>query len=104
MNDPGFKVILTERALLDLDGIVDRIRSDSPKNAANVAAALVESINSLEQMPARFRMVGKSRKRQSDIHAVVVYPYIIYFRCDSTAKSVHILTIVHGARRQPTFN
>ena len=95
------RVILNNEALSDLEGIAQYIRQDSPQNAAVVAEAILDAIDSLASMSERFKRVGKSRKRRSPVHALVVHPFIVYYRIDAEIEAVHILKIVHGARRQP---
>jgi plasmid stabilization system protein ParE len=56
-------------------------------------------IDSLASKPQRYKQVGKSRKLGSSVHAVVVRPFIIYYRID--AEAVHVLNVRRGARRQP---
>lgn len=94
-------VRITSDALADLEGIADYVRRQSPQNAAKVAATIVDAIDSLSFMPDRFKKVGKSRKRGSPVHGMVVRPFIIYYRVDQQSKAVFILNIVHGARKQP---
>jgi plasmid stabilization system protein ParE len=99
---PGtHRVILTADALLDLEGIARYIYQDSPQNAAAVAEKILDALDSLSSMPARFRRVGRSRERGSPVHAMVVRPFIVYFRVDHTPATVYVLTVRHGRRRQP---
>jgi plasmid stabilization system protein ParE len=95
------RVILTEGARNDLKGIAFFIRQRSPQNAASVAEAILKAIDSLAIMPDRFKQIGISRKRGSPIHAMVVRPFILYYRIDNSPETVHVLYVVHGARRQP---
>jgi toxin ParE1/3/4 len=94
-------IILTQEALADLERIAGYIRQQSPQNAAAVSEAILSAIDSLSSMPARFKRVGKSRKRGSLIHAMVVRPFIIYYRVEQSSETVYILNVFHGARRQP---
>ena len=96
-----FRVIISDEALADLEGIASYIRQQSPQNAAAVAERLLNAIDSLDFMPNRFRQAGRSRRRETNIHAMVVRPFIVYYRIDLQPPVVHILTIRHGARRQP---
>jgi plasmid stabilization system protein ParE len=97
MND--YKVIITERALRDLQEIASYIRESSPQNAELVADRVVAAIDSLKTMPQRFKCVVTSRKRKLPIHAVVVAPFIIYYSIGDAV--VHVLTVVRAAKRQP---
>jgi plasmid stabilization system protein ParE len=95
------RVILTAEALSDLEGIALYIRQHSPQNAATVAERILDAIDSLAFMPRRFRRVGRSNKRGSPVHAMVVRPFIIYFRVEDSPPTVHILKVRHGRRQQP---
>src|SRR4051812_6496752 len=97
----SFRVLITNEGLTDLEGIAEYIRRDSPQNALGVAQMIVAAIDSLSSMPERFRLVGKSRKRGSAVHALVVHPFIIYYRIDASIQTVYVLHVIHGARRQP---
>jgi len=95
------RIILTNGALSDLDGIASYIRKDSPQNAANVATAILNSIDSLAYLPTRYERVGKSRKRGTPVHSLVVRPFVIYYRVEHSPPAVYILHIRDGRRRQP---
>lgn len=96
-----YRVNISERALADLASIFDFIHQDSPQHAPPMIERLLNAIDDLESMPARFRPAGRSRKRGSTVHARVVRPFIIYYRIDERSAAVFILEIRHGARRQP---
>ena len=95
------RVILTAEALTGLDQIARYIRNHSPQNAAAVAGAILDAIDSLGQMPTRFKQIGKSRTRGTPIHALVVRPFIIYYRVEDRPPAVYVLEVRHGSRRQP---
>jgi len=95
------RVIITAEALSDLEGIARYIRQDSPQNAAAVAERVLKAIDSLGFMPGRFRRAGRSRKRGSTIRAMLVRPFIVYYRVEGRPAAIYILTIRHGRRRQP---
>ena len=95
------RIILTARALSELERTAAYIRRRSPQNAARVATVILDAIDSLGTMPARFKVAGKSRKRGSPVHAMTVRPFIVYYRVDEQPPAVFILRVVHGARRQP---
>src|SRR5437868_4231293 len=97
----SYHVILTQQAFSDLEAIAQYIRQQSPQNAVEVADFILDAIDSLESMPERFRRVGNSRKRGTIIHALVVTPFVIYYRVDKAVSAVHILNIAHGAKRPP---
>src|SRR4051812_22554083 len=96
-----FQVNITARALADLTVICDFVAEQSPANAVLVAERILSAIDSLEFMPTRFRIAGRSRKRGSPIHVSVVRPFLIYYRVEAASKTVFIVSLRHGARRQP---
>jgi plasmid stabilization system protein ParE len=95
------RVILTASALADLEAIAGHIRRDSPQSAASMAERILDAIDSLVSMPTRFRRAGKSRKRGTPIHSLVVRPYIVYYRVETSPAAVYVLNVRHGKRRQP---
>lgn len=95
------RVILTAAALSDLEGIARFIRAQSPQNAAAVANAILNGIDSLEFMPARFKVVGNSARRRTPVHGMVIRPFIVYYRVEAHRPDVYVLHIIHGSRRQP---
>jgi plasmid stabilization system protein ParE len=95
------RIVLTADALADLEAIAAFIRQNSPQNAAIVAEKILDAIDSLGSMPDRFKQVGKSRKRGTPIHSMVVRPFLVYYRVESSPPTVHVLNIRHGGRRQP---
>lgn len=98
---PTYKVIITRRALAQLQEIAKYILEDSPQNAEQVADAVVAAIDSLAELPARFKRVGTSRALNSPIHMASAAGFMIYFRLQADQRVVHVLTIVRGAHRQP---
>lgn len=101
MSQQTYRIILTAEALAELEAIADYIHRDSPQNAAAVAARLLDAMDSLMTMPTRYKRVGVSRRRGTPVHALVVGPFILYYRVDESPAAVYVLRIVHGARRQP---
>jgi len=97
----SYHIILTREALSDLEEIADYIRVESPQAAALVAEKILDAIDSVASMPERFKRVGKSQKRGSPVHAMIVRPFIVYYRIEQSSRALHILTVTHGASRQP---
>ena len=95
------KVILTDSALSQLREIAQYILPDSPQNAQQVAEAIITAVDSMGEMPARFKRVAISRKHKTPIHAASASGFIIYFKLDSQKRTVHVLAILRGAHRQP---
>jgi plasmid stabilization system protein ParE len=98
---PVFTVIVVPRAFKDLDGILDYIARDSPQNAATTIDGLWRAMQSLVQLPHRYK-VHESRKDASmTVRSMPVAPFIIYYRVDDVRRVVRVLTVRHGHQRQP---
>jgi plasmid stabilization system protein ParE len=98
---PTHRIVLTAEALANLQAIARYIRGHSPQNAASVAESLLDAIDGLASMPDRFRRAGISRQRGTPVHAMVVRPFIVYYRIDAHPAAVFVLQVRHGSRRQP---
>lgn len=96
-----FRIILTARAVSDLQHIAAFVFDQSPQNAAKLANRLSIEIHSLELMPSRFKKIGTSKRSGMPIHSLVVRPFLVYYRVDESDGKVIVLTVRHGARRQP---
>ena len=94
-----YKIRFTPTAWTEFKGILDHIDRQSPQNAKSVRHELLKEIGGLQLMPDRFRKVDTSRSTQAPVHALTARPFIIYYRIE--ADSVFILSIKHGAQRQP---
>ena len=98
---PPYHVILSTRAVADLQTIHPAIERESPQNAATVLSSLVDAIDSLQYLPRRYP-IYQGRRRPSDaVRRMPVPPYLIYYRIDERRQAVEIVTVRHGARRQP---
>jgi len=96
-----YRIVLTPEALSDLTDISNYIRESSPLTADRVIGDILNGIESLAFMPSRCRLIGKSRKRGQSVHALLVHPFIVHFRLVTDTSAVYILSVRHGAQRQP---
>lgn len=97
----SYRIKITSEALSDLQGIFTAIHKDSPQGAAGMVEKILNQLDSLDTMPSRFKVVGRSRSTNLPVHAVVVRPYIVYYRVDEARDWVFVMSVRHGARRQP---
>jgi toxin ParE1/3/4 len=96
-----YRIIISPRAGSDLAAIHQYIERDSPRNAASVAGALIEAIDQLELLPHRYRVYQGHRRPSRAVRRMPVSPFLVYYRVDDGTRSVGIITIRHGKRRQP---
>jgi len=98
---PTYRVIVLSRAFADLDQIIDYIAERSPQNAAATIDHLWKAMQSLDQLPHRFKVHEHRRDPGKTVRSMPVKPYLVYYRVDDQMKVVRVLSVWHGSRRQP---
>jgi plasmid stabilization system protein ParE len=92
----GWRVILTQPALTDLENIVAFLAVSSPAFALSVGKDLVDAIFSLDFMPHR----GVPLENKPNIRKLIRRHYLIFYSVDESKEAVNVLR-VWDARRQP---
>jgi len=90
----GYKVIWTEAALAELDGILEFISRDSPYYAAIAKDRILETARNLVPFPFQARIVPEFG--QESIREVFVYSYRLIFKI--VGEEISVQSIVHSAR------
>jgi toxin ParE1/3/4 len=94
------EVIWSERAGRDMEGIVDYISERNPKAVAGIVRKIMKRVDLLTTTPhmgKRFRQVeGK------DVRFIVSGKYKVFYSIKDNV--VEILSVWHGARRDPDLN
>lgn len=100
-----YTVKISAEAENDLNDIYQYIAFDlqSPENAARQLARLKKMIQSLDEMPFRFRKYHLPNLHKKDIHIVTVNRYCIFYEPNEETKEVIILRVIYGARNLPTL-
>jgi plasmid stabilization system protein ParE len=90
------KVIWTEKALADLEGICQFIARDSEAYARIFAKQVFEAVDNI----GRFPLVGRMAPKQSrkTIREIFLGEYRIVYHIKSGA--IELLSIIHGARNR----
>lgn len=96
-----YSVIILPRAADDLASICSYIEQRSPQNAALVAQRLISAVDALDILPRRYKVHEHRKDPAKTVHSMPVPPFLVYYRVDIRQKTVRILTIRHGSRRQP---
>jgi toxin ParE1/3/4 len=93
------KVILSPRAIQDLEEIVRCISFDNPRAAERVGYALIDAALSLATFPERGRLVPEfdDQVTREIVHA----PYRIVYRADLAKSAVFVSRFWHAARGTP---
>jgi plasmid stabilization system protein ParE len=100
MPDP-YRVLIPPKAAAELTEICAYIEKQSPQNAAKVAQNIVHAIDSLDLLPHRCKVHEGRADPALTVRSMPVPPFIVYYRVDDRRRAVRILSIRHGARRQP---
>jgi toxin ParE1/3/4 len=90
------RLVITEPAARDLDGIVDYIARDNPTAAKKVFRAIAATSNRLCTSPAMGRTGRLPNTRE---FPVTNLPYLIVYEVG--ADTITILAVFHGARDLP---
>lgn len=85
------KIVWTDRAVADVELIVDGLAAERPNAAARLANRLMTAGDGLDLFPLRGRRIGGGRRELT-----TVPPYLVRYRV--TGELVEILQIRHGAR------
>ena len=97
MSRPTFTVTWAEPAASDLEDIVCFIAVESPINAQKVLDKLRRKAASLEELPARGRLVPELREYGlRDFRELVVGSYRLIYRI--AQKQVVVLAVLDGRR------
>jgi plasmid stabilization system protein ParE len=96
-----FTVIISPKAAADLEGIHRYIARDSLQNADGVVQAIMDAVDSLVRLPGRHPLVESRPGIRRETRVMVVNPYLIYYHVLDAQDAVRVVTVRHGARRQP---
>jgi toxin ParE1/3/4 len=94
-----YQVILSPRAIQDLQEIVRYISVDSPTNAEKFGFALIEKARTLKTFPERGRLAPEFHDKNT--REIIFHSYRIVYRISSASRMVEISRFWHGARGTP---
>jgi toxin ParE1/3/4 len=93
------KVIISARALRDLEGIVRYIAVDNPQAAGRFGALLLAEAESIGFLPQAGRVVPEFK--MPDIRERIFRSYRIVYRVDMEQRRVVVARFWHGAQDTP---
>jgi plasmid stabilization system protein ParE len=96
-----YDVRISSEAAADLTAIHAYIVQDSPDDAARFLEHLLDSIQSLERLPHRFKVYRRGRQTGRPIRSMPVQPYVVYYQVLEDDGVVRVMTVRHGVRRRP---
>lgn len=95
----AFQVEWTDPAWENLKTIVNQIREDNPAAAERFADELLERTDRLSQFPRSTAVYV--RRRGFEVRQFSYGNYRVFYRVRPRLQRVEILTVRHGARREP---
>lgn len=95
-----YDVQISIQAESDLRSIFEYIAFElqSVQNAAGQLSRLEESINSLDQMPERFRRYDKEPWRSRGLRVMPIDNYVVLYIPNHDTKVVNIVRVMYGGR------
>jgi toxin ParE1/3/4 len=94
-----YQVILSPRAIRDLQGIVRYVSYDNPVAAERLGTQLIDKTRALASFPELGRVVPELADPM--IRELMFTPYRIIYRIDHQRHIVEIARYWHGARGTP---
>jgi plasmid stabilization system protein ParE len=92
-----YRLLITQRALDDLAGIISHIAEDDVEAALLFGSGLLDHVELLTRFP---RMGGTIRKR-SRVRKLLHSPVLVYYRVREDKRLVEVLHFRHGSRGTP---
>ena len=96
------KVIISPRALRDLEEIVRYIATDNPSAARKFGSRLIEEAEAIGAMPQAGRVVPEFKV--PNIRERIFRSFRIVYRVDEDQRRVVISRFWHGARGTPEYD
>ena len=95
----GYQVILSPRAIQDLEEIVRYIAFDNPERAESFGRELIEKTKQLKTFPELGRTVPEFGL--ADVRELIHRSYRIVYRVNHGRNVVEVARFWHGARGTP---
>jgi plasmid stabilization system protein ParE len=94
-----YKIIWDDEAIHELGEAIRYIATDNPAAAEKTGRTILQKVQTVGLFPR----LGKvfARLDREDVREIPVPPYRIIYHIKDTERSVRILKVWHGARRDP---
>ncbi len=93
------KIIFSEPAIDDLEGIIRFISQDNREAGAQFGRKLIEIVRHLAKFPRFGRVVPE--QNDENIREIISKPYRIFYRVKDEEKVVEVIRFWHAARGEP---
>lgn len=94
----SYAIVLTENAKADLISIFQYIARDlqSRQNAASQLARLEKAIQSLNEMPERYRVYDDAKWQGRNLRILSVDHYLVFYIPEKKQHTVTVLRVLYG--------
>jgi plasmid stabilization system protein ParE len=92
-----FRLIYSEKALADIEAILDEIAADDPDAASRFGSSLLDHIDLL----ALFPQMGVAIPERARIRKLTHTPIVVYYISNMNRRTVEIVRLRYGARLDP---
>jgi plasmid stabilization system protein ParE len=98
----AYDVKITDSALLDAEHYVRYLRRVTKESGPADAwfRALIAAIFTLEELPTRCPLIPEASEFQFELRHLIYRSHRVIFRVDKQRKTVMVLRIYHGSRRE----
>ena len=95
-----YQIKITDQANQDLRGIFEYIAYEFQElqTAIGQLDRLEKEINSLNQMPERYRIYDREPWRSRNLHIMPVDNYLVFYVPDNNTQTVSVVRIFYGRR------
>jgi plasmid stabilization system protein ParE len=97
----AYEIIWSESATADLESIVNQLARSSQESALKTGEAIINHVEVLRSFPRIGPCYPRDPRRI--IREIVSGKYRVFYRVDDPNERVEILTVWHGARREPSL-
>ncbi|HZV33290.1 MAG TPA: type II toxin-antitoxin system RelE/ParE family toxin [Verrucomicrobiae bacterium] len=94
-----YKVVWSDRSLSNLKEIVQFIAEDNPFAAERLGNTIIKRASLLAQFPKLGSVFAGLRR--DDVREIAAPPYRIIYQILESQKIISIVTVWHGARKEP---
>ncbi len=84
----SYCIHLSHQAADQLRDIFDYIAQDAPQNAAGMIGRPLDTIDALNILPHRYRVVQNAGVAGEEIRSMPVRPYLVWYHVDDSSRTV----------------
>jgi len=96
----AYRVSITDAAKQDIRDLDSYITDEltEPAIAMKTTNAIIDAIDTLEQMPDRISLVKDKRLAAQGIRPLYVKNYTVFFRIEKSTRAVYIVRVLYSRR------